>query len=38
MAAVIGPWLESGEWAERDAVRVVEMMARTNALRAYGLG
>lgn len=37
MAAAIGPWLESGEWVERDAVRVVEMMARTNALRAYGL-
>ena len=37
MAAAIGPWLESGEWAERDAIRVVEMMARANALRAYGL-
>lgn len=38
LAAVIGPWLESGQWAERDAVRVAGMMARTNALRAYGLG
>ena len=37
MAAVIGPWLHSGEWSERDAVRITTMMARTNALRAYGL-
>jgi predicted TIM-barrel fold metal-dependent hydrolase len=31
-------FVDAGEWAERDAIRVVDLIARENARRVYGLG
>ncbi|MFE2104798.1 amidohydrolase family protein [Kitasatospora sp. NPDC059463] len=37
MSRALGAWVEEGEWAEADAVRVATMIGRTNAQRLYGL-
>ena len=34
---VIGGWVETGDWSEPDARRVVAMIASGNARRVYGL-
>ena len=31
-------FVDAGEWAERDAIRVVDLIAHENAQRVYGLG
>jgi predicted TIM-barrel fold metal-dependent hydrolase len=36
-AAVAQAWVDAGDWAEPDARRVIAMIGRDNALRAYGL-
>ncbi|GAA5139661.1 amidohydrolase family protein [Pseudonocardia adelaidensis] len=38
MTSVVGRWVEDGDWAADDALRVVDMIGRANALRVYGLG
>ncbi len=38
VASVIGGWVEQGEWDLADAERVIRLVARDNAIRAYGLG
>jgi uncharacterized protein len=35
---VLQGFVESGEWSEADAIRVVDLIAHGNARRAYGLG
>jgi predicted TIM-barrel fold metal-dependent hydrolase len=35
---VLTGFVESGEWSEPDAVRVVDLIAHANARRVYGLG
>ena len=37
MAGVLGEWVESGEWASADAVRVANMVGAGNAKRVYRL-
>ena len=37
VTAVLGGWVEAGEWSEADAVRVATMIGRDNARRVYGL-
>jgi predicted TIM-barrel fold metal-dependent hydrolase len=37
MDRVVGAWIEDGEWAERDAVRVLHLVGHENAERVYGL-
>jgi predicted TIM-barrel fold metal-dependent hydrolase len=37
VTAVLGRWVEDGDWSATDARRVVEMVGRDNALRVYGL-
>ncbi|MFI9629628.1 amidohydrolase family protein [Streptomyces sp. NPDC052042] len=37
MARALGDWVEEGEWAEDEAIRVATMIGRTNAQRLYGL-
>lgn len=37
MAAVLGAWIEAGEWARADAERVASMIGRDNARRVYRL-
>jgi predicted TIM-barrel fold metal-dependent hydrolase len=36
-AAVLGEWVESGDWALADAIRVAEMIGAQNARRVYRL-
>ncbi|HYA51169.1 MAG TPA: amidohydrolase family protein [Streptosporangiaceae bacterium] len=36
-AAVLGTWVESGDWAVADAIRVAEMIGARNARRVYRL-
>jgi uncharacterized protein len=36
-ASVLGEWVESGDWALADAVRVAEMIGAQNARRVYRL-
>jgi uncharacterized protein len=36
-ASVIGQWVDSGDWAPADAIRVAEMIGAQNARRVYGL-
>jgi uncharacterized protein len=36
-AEVLGAWVESGDWAQADAVRVAEMIGAQNARRVYPL-
>jgi uncharacterized protein len=36
-AAVLGSWVESGDWALADAIRVAEMIGARNARRVYRL-
>jgi uncharacterized protein len=35
---VLRGFVDSGEWSEADAMRVVDLIARDNAARVYGLG
>lgn len=35
MGQVLGRWVRQGDWAERDAIRVAEMIGRRNAERVY---
>jgi predicted TIM-barrel fold metal-dependent hydrolase len=35
---VLQAFVDGGEWSERDAVRVVDLIAHANARRVYGLG
>ena len=37
MTEVLGGWVGRGDWSEEDAVRVVDLVARENAGRVYGL-
>ena len=37
IARVVGGFVAADEWAAADASRVVRMIARDNAVRAYGL-
>ena len=37
-ARALGEFVRNGQWGAHDAVRVGTMIARTNALRVYGLG
>jgi predicted TIM-barrel fold metal-dependent hydrolase len=37
MEQVLGQWVRDGDWALRDAMRVVEMVGRSNADRVYKL-
>lgn len=37
MGEVLGTWVRRGDWSEADAVRVVDLIARENATRVYGL-
>ena len=37
MAQVLGEWVLQGDWAEADAIRVVEMIGAANARRVYGV-
>ena len=37
MAAVLGGWVERGEWSAADAARVATMVGRDNARRVYRL-
>jgi predicted TIM-barrel fold metal-dependent hydrolase len=37
MKAVLGRWVQDGDWSGADAVRVVDMLARGNANRVYSL-
>jgi predicted TIM-barrel fold metal-dependent hydrolase len=36
-ASVLGSWVESGDWALADAIRVAEMIGARNARRVYRL-
>ena len=38
MRKVLGTWVRDGDWSEHDAIRVVRMVGRENALRVYNLG
>jgi predicted TIM-barrel fold metal-dependent hydrolase len=38
MVAAVAPWVEAGEWAFDDAVRVFELVGAENARRVYRLG
>ena len=38
MRKVLGTWVRDGDWAEEDAIRVVQMVGRDNAVRVYELG
>lgn len=38
MGRVLGGWVRRGDWLESDAIRAIEMIARKNAVRVYGLG
>ncbi|MDT7792687.1 MAG: uncharacterized protein QOD59_2123 [Mycobacterium sp.] len=35
---VLQGFIDAGEWGERDAIRVVDLIAHENARRVYGLG
>jgi predicted TIM-barrel fold metal-dependent hydrolase len=35
---VLQGFIDAGEWSERDAIRVVDLIAHENARRVYGLG
>jgi len=37
MGEVLGAWVRRGDWSEADAIRVVDLVARENAVRVYGL-
>ncbi|WP_240630285.1 hypothetical protein [Specibacter cremeus] len=37
IATVIGGWIDNDDWSEADARRVVRLIARDNARRAYAL-
>lgn len=37
MGLVLGEWVRSGDWAEADAIRIVDMIAAANAERVYRL-
>ncbi|MEU9887686.1 amidohydrolase family protein [Sphaerisporangium sp. NPDC051011] len=37
MTRALSAWVEEGEWAAADAVRVATMIGRSNAARVYGL-
>jgi hypothetical protein len=37
VTSVIGSWVESGDWSEADAVRVVQLIGADNARRVYRL-
>lgn len=37
MTAVLGGWVDSGDWSETDAVRVAELIGTGNARRVYRL-
>jgi predicted TIM-barrel fold metal-dependent hydrolase len=37
VTAVLGAWVESGDWSDTDAVRVAELMGAGNARRVYRL-
>lgn len=37
MTRVLQRWVDSGDWSEDDAIRVVQMIAAENATRVYGL-
>lgn len=37
MTEVLGGWVRRGDWSEDDAIRVVDEIARNNAVRVYGL-
>jgi predicted TIM-barrel fold metal-dependent hydrolase len=37
VASTFGRWVDAGDWSAADAHRVVEMVARRNASRVYGL-
>lgn len=37
MTAVLGGWVDSGDWSETDAVRVAELVGTGNARRVYSL-
>jgi predicted TIM-barrel fold metal-dependent hydrolase len=37
MTRILGQWVDDGEWALDDAVRVATMIGSTNARRVYGL-
>lgn len=37
MTRVLGRWVDEGEWALEDAIRVADMIGRGNAERVYGL-
>ncbi|MCG7596418.1 amidohydrolase family protein [Mycobacterium sp. C3-094] len=37
MGVVLGDWLRSGDCAESDAIRIVDMIGTANAQRVYGL-
>jgi uncharacterized protein len=37
MIRVLRPWVEQGDWTAADAIRVVDMIGRHNAIRLYGL-
>jgi uncharacterized protein len=37
MIRVLRPWVDQGDWTAADAMRVVDMIGRNNALRLYGL-
>lgn len=37
MGVVLGEWLRSGDCAESDAIRIVDMIGTSNAHRVYGL-
>lgn len=37
MGLVLGEWVRSGDWAQADAIRIVDMIAAANAERVYGL-
>lgn len=36
MGEVLGAWVRRGDWSEADAIRVVDLVARENAVRVYG--
>jgi predicted TIM-barrel fold metal-dependent hydrolase len=38
MTSVLGRWVDDGDWAVADALRVVDMVGRDNARRVYRLG
>ncbi|WP_214417119.1 amidohydrolase family protein [Sphaerisporangium fuscum] len=37
MTRALSAWVDEGEWTPSDALRVAEMIGRTNAARVYGL-